>query len=503
MYIAPRSRTYTTKHTLRQIGYAQPYGIRTQQFSTDYWQRKTLKTFDSAAYLSACGETRAGKGVAGLYEQLEKYDRPIIDYGKLPPRTQVSLTAALARTRDAFRLPEKVHPLDWEDVSRHMVLDTSAGWSFPGKTKGQILEPLYTEGRWLAHRMKQGGKKWDPRSVQMPPCMMARRGSLAPVEQPKDRLVWVYPAEMLMVEGLYAPKLIEAYKALGENNPMVQGRHTDRRIVGWLQRAKRWKVGMDVSAFDQSVQPWFIDRAFEILHDNIIWEHWKGQPVSEAQRRRWANLWQTMVWYFKNTPIVSPDGRVFRKALGVPSGSWFTQLVDSIVNYLYIQFLGLYLGTSIEDARVLGDDSAFSVEFEFPLDEAIDVMKTHFGVEIKKENCIQTEDPREFEFLGFTYPQYGRVRSFREWASGLMNPDGDVLSVEDSFSRLVGMFLAGGCKDKRFCEYLQHFQSCWDIGQKLTMNRSMSRYFRHVLGMSAQDLSKGVGVLAWECILHV
>lgn len=40
------------------------------------------------------------------------------------------------------------------------------------------------------------------------------------------------------------------------------------------------------------------------------------------------------IQHFINRPVVTPDDRMWLKRVGVPSGSYYTQLVDSIANLI-------------------------------------------------------------------------------------------------------------------------------------------------------------------------
>jgi hypothetical protein len=111
-------------------------------------------------------------------------------------------------------------------------------------------------------------------------------------------------------------------------------------------------VALDYSGFDTTISKTMIKYAFRIL----------GTWFTEEDCAEYG--YNDLVSYFIRTPIVMPDGHIYRgKEHGVPSGSYFTQLVDSIVNValcyaLASRFNFKFTGTSL---LVLGDDSIMNV----------------------------------------------------------------------------------------------------------------------------------------------
>jgi len=451
--------------------------------NTDPWVRSSLKIFDKESYDRIYGFTRRPEGLEGMYKSLFRYDRDVSRFTKLNPTQRQSMISAIGETRAAFKLPYKNSPLDWHQVGEHMKTDTSAGLSFPGKLKSDVMAQIYTEARWLGHRMKEGGKdRFDPRMVRFPPCAAGQRGHMSPADDPKTRLVWVYPAEMLVVEGLWAPVM---YRSLMElpGGPLLIGKGSQRLYTEWLVNYREGEIlhGLDFSAFDTSVPPWMIHTAFDILHQNVDWETWHGRPVSKRNRQKWRNVWDGMKYYFINTPILMPDGRMFRKHGGVPSGSYFTQLIDSVVNMILVKYLAKCQQLEVRALRVLGDDSAFRSPFTMNLVVAQSDADA-VNMVLKPEKCEVKKDPCDYKVLGTRYRNQHAHRDDDEWFKLALYPENVPADLGVSMSRLVGLWLGGAMFSEKFCRFFDFYQSCYPCPAEGWFSKEQRKWLAIVFG---------------------
>lgn len=466
---------------LKEIALYGGYAVYNPTSNTDPWVRLALKTYDRDRYDRIYGFTRRPAGAEGMYKALFRFGEQTNSFSSLSGDQRVCMRQAIASAKSAFRLPVKHEPLEWEEVGQYMRHDTSAGVTFPGLTKGECLQQIYTEARWLGHRMKQGGKvRFDPRKVRFPPCLAAQRGHMSPVDAPKTRLVWIYPAEMLVIEGLTAPVMYRQFMSL-PNGPMLCGKSSQRLYTEWSVHCKEGEKlhGLDFSAFDSSVPAWLIRVAFDILHQNVDWLHWRGKPTTKRSRQKWRNVWDGMVWYFINTPILMPDGRMFRKSRGVPSGTWYTQLIDSVVNYIVVEYLTKCQAVVAKNLKVLGDDSAFRSAVELDLTRAqrdADVLGMNLGV----DKCEVTEDPSHFKLLGTTYRNQRAHREDDEWFKLLLYPENPPPDIGTSLSRFVGLWLGGAMWSHHFCSFMSYFQTCYDCPESGDFTKDQRRWLEIV-----------------------
>lgn len=164
----------------------------------------------------------------------------------------------------------------------------------------------------------------------------------------KDRLVWGLDGATTTIEAQYAIPLIEymsshvTWYAGGKDFETLHG-----SILGHLRNTSYW-YSLDFSGFDQTVPGWLIDAAFQVIK--------KCFPQSAKKELEW------IAHNFIHTKLLLPDGSVFIKHKGIPSGSFFTQAVGSICNALVIM---TYL-ISVEDG-----------ERKDPLNAVYSLMGTH------------------------------------------------------------------------------------------------------------------------------
>jgi len=471
--------------------------------NTDAFVRESLKLFTRNGYESIHGFTRRGEGIDGMYKSLYKYDCSPNSFHSLTSIQRNAMKRAIGFARERFSLPYKHEPLDWHEVGQFMRTDTSAGVSFMGHKKRDVMPQIYTEARWLGHRMKEGGKdRFDPRQVRFAPCLAGQRGHLSPRDEPKTRLVWIYPAEMLVVEGLWAPVMYREFQKLPDS-PLLYGKSSQRLYTEWLVGLREGEIlhGLDFQAFDTKVPAWLIHVAFEILHRNVDWLSWRGKPTSKRSRQKWRNVWDGMKWYFINTPILMPDGRMFRKHLGVPSGSWFTQLIDSVVNFILVGYLTECQGMEACGLKVLGDDSVFRNARELSLVQAaLDAFVV--GMEMKPEKCEITRDPNDFKLLGVKYRRGHAWRAEDEWFKLALYPENPPADVGTSLSRLVGLWLGGAMWSPSFCAFMQFFQTCYECPLEGWFTKDQRRWLSIVYGEKAPRGWTAKKSLFWRSIFY-
>lgn len=240
--------------------------------------------------------------------------------------------------------------------------------------------------------------KWLKGEIAPYPCIAQHRVQHGKDGQSKNRLVWAYPQAMTLAEAMFARPLIDAF--VPRRSVMAMGKHRHKLAAMMTPMLNSHAVyGLDVSAFDSSAVIKLIHMAFNVLAHNFDW----------ACSSR--DDWEKIEHYFIHTPILMPDGWVYTKHRGVPSGSYFTQLVDSVINFFIIQYAWVILtGKTIYLDRilVLGDDSLFSSNLAVSLQMIAKALQA-IGFKMNEtKSCLVIDQQGDIEFLGHRW-HYGLV----------------------------------------------------------------------------------------------
>lgn len=247
------------------------------------------------------------------------------------------------------------------------------------------------------------------------PCLGIHRGK----KRNECRLVWAYPYEMATIEGMYSVPLME--NLLGRN-----GQHPIAYVTGKRQsnhcRIDRARIGsekilcLDYSAFDSTIGCQLLTSAWSIVRT------WFTEVDDKA--------WDRIQSYFATSPILMPDGYVYAgRRGGVPSGSCFTQIIDSVVNSICIRYIEQRLALKVTTYGVLGDDSYIGIKF---INDGCDTINlqavrgvlAELGIRLNVEKSEVRESNAAFHFLGVSWdPRHTVQRPLDELLHRIMCPE--------------------------------------------------------------------------------
>lgn len=376
--------------------------------------RDTIRQMNSPSGLLICGSVKSNLEEQGFQFDVARDNKSIYTpqglwkglakYTKVPKFNPVgqALDQAIALAKQSFgRKSGTVEPLKLDEGLLKAIKQSKSSGAPSFTSKGEAF-PVDLE---RAKRIQAGSRAFDP-------CVGYHRVQHGE-SGPKVRLVWGYPLSATLLEAMFARPLISYFIGEDTSHPMAFGRRRFE-IAAMTQAISNsgLKVGLDYSGFDSSIHPRLIDHAFDILKSHF--------DLDDVQEQTWDKI----VWYFIHTTILMPDGYVYKKHQGVPSGSYFTQMVDSIVNFISVQYIAIRLtGQAIPSGRlfVLGDDSIFSAKEHVPI-HRYKQLAAELGLVINTEKS-EVSNTRQFKFLGHVWDRGLVHRDASDIAKRLVFPE--------------------------------------------------------------------------------
>jgi len=353
-------------------------------------------------------------------------------------------------------------------------------WQPQYKTRGEVMDCPKARNsiRLFWHRIKAG------ENVTPDDCKVLYRAHIQK-DEPKIRAVYGYPTAITLMEACFALPMINEYKK--GRTPIGYGYDM---AVGGAYRIRRRLIPyssfgcIDFSCFDKTVSSELITIAFQILGQNLDLRRYQDKGIPDASRL--LRAWNYLVRYFIETPLRLCNGERWRKTAGVPSGSYFTQLVDSIVNWILINyaFLKRY-GRMPAECIVFGDDSVVA-DFEgFSLSD-LSTELSNVGMVVNEAKSLFTNNVDEVEFLGFTISFGLPCRSYDKWLEALFHPEWPDRDWSMFASRALGLFYANGGVNEAFsytCRRIVGFREF-----EVNLPRDTERMLRNV-GVNVSDCS--------------
>lgn len=302
------------------------------------------------------------------------------------------LQRAWTKVRKMFRM-SNLKPLELGEVP----YDPSTNAGLPTLQKKADVYPMAVQS---ARKVVRGKRPQ--------PCVAFHRGK----NLEKARMVMGYPFEMTLLEG----RFFYPYQAeiITHHTPYVGGRY-DFETAGLINEIavkSSFYYELDYSQFDSSISRQLIKMAFSIIRDSF--------DMTDED----AKVFNLIENYFIYTPVLMPDGMIyFGKEHGVPSGSNFTQIIDSIVNCICVEYVNITLGMKAKRYYVLGDDVIMGSNSKRDLGEMsaqFAILGIKLNTEKSKVKVVRLEEPH---FLGHEWQRLIAVRSREETLARLVTPE--------------------------------------------------------------------------------
>lgn len=247
-------------------------------------------------------------------------------------------------------------------------------------------------------------------NIVLPDCLVFARAQICSKDKNKVRATWGYPTGVFIEEARFVYPYLHFLKNRRDDYPLAYGVEMGKGGMGYIDEMfsrsgeDTKAIMMDWSRFDKNVPAWLIRDAFSILKEAFVTDR-----VVDSEGLQWEvnpeitnNRWSKMVNYFINTPFRMPDGTRYKKSHGVPSGSCFTNIIDSIINAIITRYC-VYQTTGFLPAYdiYMGDDSVVMAHGCVNLDAIARVAYDKFGFILNTAKSYVTTQRANIQFLGY------------------------------------------------------------------------------------------------------
>lgn len=196
-----------------------------------------------------------------------------------------------------------------------------------------------------------------------------------------------------------------SYYAGGKNENQISS-----IITNWRTKYRRF-MSIDYSSFDQTISSWLIEDAFDIIRSAFNLDKFHG------------DLFNAVVHDFIHKDFIVSEG-IVHSDKGVPSGSMFTQIIDSVVNLLVVRTFFNHLNERSE-MIIMGDDNLIFTDSGASMEEMASYIGKNFGLKVKvddksNEGLSHVDSPK---FLSRYWRYDGQWRHPHQLLSRMIYPE--------------------------------------------------------------------------------
>jgi hypothetical protein len=342
-----------------------------------------------------------------LMDDLRKYD---VDYAPSSLRDDKVYQLAFASVYDEFVKGDKLIPLTLGAAKANPDMPGQKSPGLPYKDLGfkTKREVFQDNEQW-----KDIAGTWQRIGGGVHTCLpdvaLFARAQIASLDKQKIRATWGYPASVYIEEARFFYPYLDFIKNGGFDLPIgyqVEMANGGMRYIDQMLHAHphdTYVMG-DWSSFDKTVPPWLIRDAFSIIAAKIDFGR-----VRDSENKTWRvnsirtrRRWKKMISYFINTPVRTCKGHRFQKTGGVPSGSCWTNIVDTLVNVIVTRFVVYHTTGRFPNAGMyLGDDSVLCLSGIVDLENIAKLAKDSFGMILNVAKSYTTTNSKNVHFLGY------------------------------------------------------------------------------------------------------
>lgn len=331
---------------------------------------------------------------------------------------------ALKKVEKQLQCSMKLKVCDWksneEIVDALPKLDTHAGFEYIKtglKYKGDYTEVLFDEFKAELNHAKTNGtfaKPILPGFRLQVSGAYDDEGNRTGTFKQKVRLVSMVDLYQILAELMFA-KPVQAQ--LGTMPFYAGGKEPGslQSLINAYRAKNKYWISLDYSVYDQSLPSWLIQDAFE-----LIWTMFEQSDHTKS----WRWLWDIVVHDFINKGFVGPRGVIITAHDGVPSGSMFTQIIDTICNLIMITCYFEHISSEHRFTCIIcGDDNLVFSPTEVDIKDVSGYLKRCFGITCHPDKCSHGTKDEDPEFLSRVWRTNGAWREPKVLWSKLVFPE--------------------------------------------------------------------------------
>nr|UCR92552.1 MAG: RNA-dependent RNA polymerase [Partitiviridae sp.] len=397
----------TRFHNIKPLPHAKGFPMNLRPSRPDTWGKEAL--------VSVYGSKRVDGIMNSLHRSTMDYDLMHDDLLKYNRKhvyriEHDSYLLALESVRQDLRKKAKIIPYTMGAVPALPDFPGAKSPGLPYKNQGFVSKRECIDGG----KLREINRDWQNISrrkmVHLPDVCLFARAQIAREGKEKIRATWGYPLSVYCEEGRFFYPFLDFIKSRDHTLPIAYGiemAHGGMEYINTLlQRYPNAKyVCTDWKSFDKTIPPWLIRDAFSIIAELFDFGHvldvegliWDVDPILSMRR------WKRMVDYFVQTPVRTCKGDRYLVTGGIPSGSCWTNIIDSIINIIVTRWI-VYETTGCfpADEIYLGDDAVLIIASgKVSLSDMADLAEVNFGMNLSVEKSYVTTNTNNVHFLGY------------------------------------------------------------------------------------------------------
>lgn len=170
-------------------------------------------------------------------------------------------------------------------------------------------------------------------------------------------------------------------------------------------------MSIDYSSYDQTISDWLIEDAFRVIRSAFVLSSEEELVFNQVVQR------------FIHKDFILEEG-IMHSDKGVPSGSMFTQIIDSIVNVLVVNTYFIAINQTCE-MIAMGDDNAIFCDDNVDIKSLSSYIQKNFGLIIKIDDKSNEGNTRQSDvkFLSRYWTKGGAWRHPNQLISRMLFPE--------------------------------------------------------------------------------